>query len=105
VRRIGVELLIVSSRLVLPVALVIHLLVAWSVAAFGGLACLATLAAPGIAEIVWLAWLGPASAPGHIVLVGGAAIVALVVLTGIGMIMMSWGEAPAPNLPDAAERP
>ena len=53
-RRAGVELVIWSSRLLLPVALVAHLAVVWSVVARGTFAWVATLLAPGPAEIVWL---------------------------------------------------
>ena len=89
VRRAGVEMLIWSSRLLLPVALLVHLLVAWSVAARGLLACLATLLAPGIAEAAWLAWLGWSSPAGRIVLFGCSAVAMLVLLLGLGMAAMS----------------
>ena len=66
-----------------------RLLLIWSGAEHGAFACFATLLAPVIAEVVWVAWLGWRSAPGHVVLLGRAAIASPVLLLGRGMAAMS----------------
>ncbi len=88
-RRAGVELVIWASRLLLPVALAAHLAVVWSVAARGTAAWVATLLAPGLAEIVWLLHLNWRTETGHIVLAACAAVGAVVLLLGIGMVAMT----------------
>ena len=88
-RRAGVELVIWSSRLLLPVALAAHLAVVWSVAARGTFAWVATLLAPGLAEIVWLLRLDWQTESGHIVLAACGAVGSVVLLLGIGMVAMT----------------
>ena len=88
-RRAGVELVIWSSRLLLPVALAAHLAVVWSVAARGTVAWLATLLTPGLAEMLWLLRLDWRTPAGHIVLAACGAVGGLIVLLGIGMVAMT----------------
>jgi len=89
-------MLIWSSRSLLPVALAGHLVIAWTMAPHGVLVVLATLLAPGVAEVALLGWFGWSSSPGHVVRLGALALAGLVLLLGLGMIAMSSGEgAPA----------
>jgi hypothetical protein len=98
VRRTGVELLIWSSRLLLPVTLCVHVLVAACAMAHGAAAALVTLCAPGLAEIFWLCSLDLRTGAGMIVLYGCLAVVLVIAGLGMGMVMMGAGQA-APDRP------
>jgi hypothetical protein len=96
-RRVGTELLIWSSRLLVPVVLSAHLLVAGAVARQGIGAALATLLVPGPAEIFWLCSLDWRTGAGRVVLFGCVAVACVIVLLGLGMVMMGAGDGGAPR--------
>lgn len=103
-RQAGVEMLIWSSRLLLPAAVATHLLFVWRIAPASVPTCLVALLAPGLAEAAWIAWHGWQSAAGRVVLLGGAAMASLVLLLGLGMVVMSRGDRRRPMPTRAADR-
>lgn len=82
------ELLIWSSRLLLPVTLCVHLLVTGCVVEQGLGAALVTLLTPGPAEIFWLGSLDLHAGIGRVVLFGCLAVAFVIVLLAAGMMMM-----------------
>lgn len=82
------ELLIWSSRLLLPVMLCVHLLVTGCVIGHGKSAALVTLLAPGLAEIFWLGSLDVRTGAGRIVLFGCLAVAFVMVSLATSMVMM-----------------
>jgi hypothetical protein len=88
-RRAGVELLIWSSRLLVPVMLCAHLVVAACVAGHGRAAVVTTLLTPGLAEIFWLLSLDLRTGPGQWVMVSCLAVVVTVAALAGGMVLMA----------------
>ena len=85
--RLSIEFLVWSSRLVVPLALMEHMALAWAAARYGAMACISTLVGPVIGELVWLALLPLGRTPGWIVVYWLVAMVSLLaMLAGAAML-------------------